>query len=394
MLKNVLSVLAAVSVCTLVSAQGGIDKVLRDVEINNLTLSAQNTLSVAQSLEARVGNSLPDPEVEFVHSLGRPSGIGKQGELTVTQEFDFPSAYALRNDLAGVKAEKYDNEYAAVRQGILLESKLLCLDIIALRQLIDVQSAVLFHSEQIEKIQRQRASSGDASALDCRQADMHMVSERNTLNLLKIELDRSLARLKALNGGKEVCFEDSLFVMPERLPDLQTLSRRWQTTSVSVRAALLEQKEAAAELRVSRSSSLPKFTLGYKHEFAAGERFHGVVAGVSIPMFGNRNNVKRSKAQAAYAEYAASASLCDVLSEVESLYGKAEVLSSAVESADSSEKEMEEYSGQLYKALEAGQIGLLEYFVQMNSVLSVRSESIEFRRDYLKTHAQLTAVDL
>ncbi len=376
-------------------AQDGVARVVAQVESNNITLASYRSLTEAQSLEARVGNSLSNPEVEFVHAWGSPSEAGKTGELVVTQEFDFPSAYALRGKLAKAKSEQYDSQYDVLRQQILLEAQQLCFDVIALRQQIDVQQAVLSHAERTLLVEQERVSQGDGSELDCEQARMQMMTEQNALRLLRIDLDEALSRLKTLNGGQDADFADTQFVMPQGgLPDLQSVLDNWRTASPQLKSVLLEQKSAEAELRVSRTESLPKFTVGYKHEFSAGERFHGVVAGMSIPMFGNRNNVKRSKAQVQYARSAAEASLSDMTTEITALYRKTEVLAEAAETAERTARSLESFTARLDKSLQAGGIGMVEYFVQMNSMLSVCSEAIDFRLQYMKAYAQLMSVNL
>lgn len=380
--------------CSTGMAQDGVARVVAQVESNNITLASYRSLTEAQSLEARVGNSLSNPEVEFVHAWGSPSEAGKTGELVVTQEFDFPSAYALRGKLAKAKSEQYDSQYDALRQQTLLEAQMLCFDIIALRQQIEVQQVVLSHAERTLLVEQERVSQGDGSELDCEQARMQMMTEQNALRLLRIDLEGALSRIKALNGGQDVDFADTQFVMPQGLPDLQSVLDNWRTASPQLKSVLLEQKSAKAELRVSRTESLPKFTVGYKHEFSAGERFHGVVAGMSIPMFGNRNNVRRSKAQVQYARSAAEASLSDMTTEITALYRKTEVLAEAAETAGRTVRSLESFTARLDKSLQAGGIGMVDYFVQMNSMLSVCSEAIDFKLQYMKAYAQLMSVNL
>ncbi len=394
MYRSLFSVLAALAVCFGGRAQSSLQGVMDQVLANNLTLASYRSLTRAQSLEARVGNSLENPEVEFEHTWGQPSELGKKGELTVTQQFDFPSAYVLRGRLADARAEQYENVYASVRQQILLQAQLLCMDIVALRQRIGVQSVLLSHAEGMLLIEQERQQRGDASELDVQQADMQAVAERNALRMLQVDLDEALGRLRALNGGREIVFGDTEFEIPETLPDLQTVMELWRGASPDLKAAVSEQRAAEAELRVSRSESLPKLTVGYKHEFGAGERFHGVVAGMSIPMFGNRNNVKRGKAQVEYARSAAEASLSDMQAEVVAMYGKAEALAEAVRGTERSCSSVESVASLLDKSLQAGQIGIMEYFVQLNSLQTVRSEAINFRLEYMKNYARLMAVEL
>mgnify|MGYP003623797781 CR=1 FL=1 len=84
--------------------------VLESVEQNNKALEARRKLTSAQTLEARTGNSLQDPEVEYEHAWGKPSSLGQTGELSVSQGFDFPTVYAQRSKLAKIREQQYGHE--------------------------------------------------------------------------------------------------------------------------------------------------------------------------------------------------------------------------------------------------------------------------------------------
>lgn len=110
-----------------------IDGILRDIEVNNASLRAQKSLDKAQRLELRAGNMPEGPEVEYMHSWDRNSSA-TISEINVTQGFDFPTAYIARRKAVLAQEEQLGHELNTFRQEILLEAKLLCIDIIALRQ--------------------------------------------------------------------------------------------------------------------------------------------------------------------------------------------------------------------------------------------------------------------
>ena len=131
-----------------VRAQGHIDKVLKSVEENNKSLSANRKLTETQQLEARTGNYLSNPSVELEKTWAEGKDPGSDYSLTVAQSIDFPTAYARRNKLADLKATAYSYQYAAFRQQLLLSAKQQCIEIIYLRK----QKALL--DERVENARR------------------------------------------------------------------------------------------------------------------------------------------------------------------------------------------------------------------------------------------------
>ena len=118
MKRTILIIAACLASFGPLRAQESIDEVLLLVEQASKELQAQRKLTEAQKLEAKTGNSLENPSVEFENLWRRPVP-GNNSELTVTQPFDFPGAYAARNKIAKLKASLYDSEGAEFRQQLL-----------------------------------------------------------------------------------------------------------------------------------------------------------------------------------------------------------------------------------------------------------------------------------
>ena len=87
--------------------------VLEQVEQNNRRLQAARELMKAEVLEAKAGNNLGNPEVNYAHLFNSERGSQQQSELTVVQGFDFPTAYAARS-----KAARLQGDAARDRQGL------------------------------------------------------------------------------------------------------------------------------------------------------------------------------------------------------------------------------------------------------------------------------------
>ena len=102
------------------AAQNNIESILRSIEKNNKELQASEQLTLSKKLEAATENTLPDPNVSYERKWGKPASIGKTGELSVSQSFDFPSVYVHKNQLYDLKSDLYDQQKQIIRQQVLL----------------------------------------------------------------------------------------------------------------------------------------------------------------------------------------------------------------------------------------------------------------------------------
>lgn len=391
-------ILAACAVLLAAGAQAQsvdemIGRVLESVEANNAALAARGRLTDAQSLEARTGNSLENPEVEFGYKWGKPSTLGENGEIGISQGFDFPSTYVYRNRLARSRAEQYGHEYAAYRQQLLLEAQTLCIEIISMRQKERLLMATLKNAENINEMMQRRLEAGDANALEANKAAFELIAARNAFQQCEIEFAAAFNRLENLNGGQATGFDAGEFPSAPVLMPKDDVVEMYRTTSPEILAALSERDAAGHDVRLSRSQSLPRFSAGFRHEWAAGEKFNGVAVGMSIPLFGNRNNVKRARAQAAYAEVQYQSGLIDMSTELDRLYAEAALLSSTLAEYRKITRGVDSIS-LLNRAMEAGQISVVEYFAELAPIYDAYLTMIEVERDYHTVCAQINMIGL
>ena len=111
-------------------AQGNIDRVLQAVEQNNTTLHAMKQEGVAAKAGLRTNLVLPDPEIDFAYQWGKPATIGTRKNFDVRQGLDIATLAGIRSRAANEEGILIDRQLRADRMDVLLEAKLLCLDVI------------------------------------------------------------------------------------------------------------------------------------------------------------------------------------------------------------------------------------------------------------------------
>ena len=366
--------------------------VLGQVEQNNASLAARRKLMDAQVVESRMGNTLEDPQAEYEHSWGNRSELGHGGEFSLVQEFDFPTLYSQRSKLAEVRRQQYGHQYDAFRQQIMLEAETAYIDIVCLREQDEMLRDAMEDARRVAEMFAARLEAGDANILEENKARFELVSAMGAYDRNRLELTQAEQRLANLNGGVAIPLSgDATYAADTELPPIEELYDLYDNASPELLDILCEAEAARRDIKVSRRQSMPKIALGYKFEHSAGERFNGVIVGLSIPIFSNRHNVSRAKAQSYYAEAEAERARTDVRALIDRMYVEAKLLKTML-AEYSALTDTVDAAALLAKALEAGHISVTDYYAELRPVIDNRLEVAQVRRDFYTVLAQLRAV--
>lgn len=388
-MKRFIITITLVSAAFTATAQTSLEDVLRSVEANNKELKANRQLITSQKLEAKLDNNLTDPSVSYTHQYGNREGLGIQGELVASQSFDFPTVYAERSKLAKAKGITYDHQGAEIRQQILLQAKEACLDLILLNQQKSLLDTRRQNAEQLSALYQMRLNSGDASILEVNKIDLELLNAKNEARMNETARVAKLHELAMLNGGVAIPFTDTVYVtaeVPLSFIDLK------QEALPANRLLLSLQSEKATTLRqlsVNKSKNLPGFELGYRLNTAAGgERFNGFLVGISIPLFSNRNYVKQAKAQSLYTDLQLESATSTAENDLLTLYTQATALKLSIDEYSRVLKSQNSLS-LLNKAIQSGQISMIEYFVDVTTLYQSMQNHMQLQNEYQKVIARM-----
>lgn len=359
-------------------AQTGIDGVLRNIETNNKELQANAQLIASQKLETRTDNNLPDPTLSYAHLWNNKDKNNTIGELVVSQSFDFPSLYATRNQLNRLKAGAFDGQKSVFRQGILLQAKDVCLDIIMLRKQQQILTERLRNAEELSAMYAKRLQTGDANVIETNKINLELLNVKTEASLNETALRNKIQELTALNGNIPVVFEDADYpavIFPSNYEELKT---EVLASDYTLQALNSESAAARKQIAVNKSQWLPKLELGYRRNTESGEPFNGVVVGFSFPLFENRNKVKIAKAQSLNVDLQRANTSVQVESELTQLYREAHTLRTSMEEYEKTFQAQQDLS-LLKQALTGGQISMIEYFVEVSVVYQSKQNYLQLR---------------
>ncbi|NDW17711.1 TolC family protein [Dysgonomonas sp. 216] len=375
-------------------AQSSIEDVLTNIEQNNKMLISARQSSELQKIDARTGIYLPNPNVEYERLWGnRASDNTIENELTVAQEFDFPTAYFQRNKIVNLKTDQANIQYRAARQNILLEAKQLCISLIYYNKVKEILEKRLNNAESLNLSYRKRLETGDANLLETNKIALELLNVQTEYRTNEAERSNLLKKLTEMNGGTNIVFTQTVYPLSEELINLEQIAQKRLEANPELKSLEHQKMIAQRSVSLAKSLALPKFNLGYKMSFSGSERFYGFVAGLSIPLWENKNTVKRAKAEMVLTEMEIDNTQLMQRSEVNQLFDKAMALK---KSCDDFKNLLSAQNNEqlLSKALNLGQISLLEYLTEINFLYQSTENYLQTEKDYHSTIAELLKTDL
>lgn len=375
------------------NAQNNINPVLSQVEENNTTLKALREQAEADKLQNKTGIFLDDPEVGFNYLWGNPSNLGNRTDFSVTQTFDIPTITGMKSRLANGRNNLVEWQYKADRMNILLEAKQYCIELVYYNSLLRELYLRLEHAQTIAKGYKDRMDRGDVSILEYNKVNLNLSTIQGEISRMEVERDALLAQLKRLNGGIDVVFNDADYGSRE----LPLNFNEWYAQAEDKNPVLAyvrnEIEVSQKQVSLSKAMNLPKFTAGYMSEKVVGQRYQGVSLGISIPLWSNKNQVKQAKAAVAAAQSREADTKQQFYSQLQIQYSKAMGLKTT---ADKYRRSLANVNNTilLKKALDAGEISLLDYMVEMGLYYDNVNQTLAAERDYQLAFAELAAVEL
>ena len=370
-------------------AQNSIDQVLKSIETNNKSLQANTKMTDAQKLEAQTGKFLANPSVEWEQMWGNRNNPGSEYTLTVKQSLDFPTTYSNKNKLANLKANTIGFQSAAYRQQLLLNAKQTCIEIIYLRKQKSLLDERLANAETMFALYKKRFESGDANQLELNKIQLELLNAQNQSRLNKAALTAAEEQLRNLNWGNPITFDATDYPAGEELINFDQLQAAFMEADPNLKSLTGDQEIANREVKLSRSLTLPKFDVGYKRNAASDHvASNGFMVGVSIPLFENKNTVKKAKAQAEFATASLEDNRLNLKTNLQQLYQQAEALQ--ISRADYAKVlEQQRNIELLNKALNAGQLSVIDYFTELTTIYDSHQSYLDVEKEYHSILAQL-----
>ena len=356
-----------------------IDSVLAFVERNNIQLQALQQSNEASRLEIQAQNNLQqDLSVSYSPFFTRGYDGVASSELVVSMGFDFPSQYVSRSKSGKLQNEALDMQYALQRRDILLQAKLLCLDLIRLNQEKELLDTRLANADELLTLMEKRFSEGGANVIEVNKVKM----ERMNVRTLVAQNEASRQ-----NGNIPLELTTTDYPAAQDIISYDEFYGEIMSTDAAILSAEASVNAAAQEIKVNKQNWLPKFEVGYRRNTSMNEAANGFLVGASIPLFSSRNKTKIAEARHTAAQSELENARMQAETQLMSKYNEIQQIRSAVEAYDV--PLMHSTLDALKTAVLEGQLSIIDYYVEADNVYNNLSAYLTLENQYRRLLSEL-----
>ena len=390
-----LSAIAFVSMTFVSGAQNSAEVVLASVEKNNPELQALRKRTESEKYGFKAERMVEAPEVGFDYLWGSPADIGTRKDISVTQSIDIATISGTKGKIAKSESELSDMQFNVRRQEILLQAKLLYINIIYCNAVGAELERRLERSEKVESVYRDMQLRGETDMIEVNKAHLAYLAHRNALARNKMEAEGFRLELQRLNGGEPLEINDLSYVRRDMLPaDFDTWYKEAADRSPEIRAARQNVKVNEAVARGIKMSSCPTITAGYMAELVKGSNFRGLTLGLSIPLWSARSKTRQANLSCEASRLEVKDVEASEYSALRSLYEKASGLKDLSDELALSLAVSDEAMSMTEKKFNEGEISLMDSIMELSLYYSVVDESLAASKDYDLALAELNAWSL
>jgi outer membrane protein TolC len=366
---------------------------LEQIEQNNTVLSTLRKQAEADKIANKTGIYPENPEVEYHYLWGSSDAPGNRIDFSAVQRFDFPTSYYFKKRVSDAQNQQVDLKYRLERKNVLLEARKLSIRLIYQNALSKELANRLQQAQQMADAYQLRLDKGDASILDLNKARINLLNVGKEYETSLAERNFLSAELTRLNGGISIDYTVSGF-SETSLPDsFEIWYEVRKQKNLHLQYLAKETDLTRKTEKLQRALNLPKISAGYMSEKVLTERFQGVTIGLSIPLWGNKNTVRQIKARTLAQQEAENDAGIRFRNESESLYKKALRLKKILN--DYRQNVLSDNTLPLLKkALEAGEISLIDYLMESSIYYEVINNRLETERDLHLTVTELMQWEL
>lgn len=351
-------------------------EVWNQISSNNLTLKAvQQQVSAAQ-IENRVGLAPDNPEVEFAYLWGNPNSIGNRIDVSVTQSFDFPTAYIYRGRIADLKNEQAQLSFAEQQNDILLEAGKLYYNIVYQNVRIHDMEHCLEVLTEVSAAYQQKLDVGEVNIFDYNKVKLAELNLRQEKTHAEADRNAMLLQLKQMNGGQAI--EVTLTEFPEI--SLPASMSDWTARNPALQWLDKQQEISQQQLRLDRSLWAPQLMAGYMREQVPSETFQGLKVGISVPLWHNINTVKQTQLQSSAVQLLAADERFKFQARLQASYATTQSMLQQIEEYRQLLSSVDAAS-LLNQALESGQLSLVEYLYELSAYHESHERFAEMQHD-------------
>lgn len=369
-------------------AQNHVEKFLQSVEASNFQLDAARKRMEADQIRAFTGLTPENPTISCGYMPGSTDAMGTKTVYGVSQSVDFPGSYIANKKAAEQEAHLSALQYRIFRQNVLLQAQTAYLEYIYMLKMTEATQQRFDHVQQWLSYYEARYEKGDASVMDYNKAKIQFLGIEAKLLLLKQDLANQYDQLVLLNGGKEV--DVQAHYADVKSTSLDSILALYQQQSPEMQQLAEQRRMAELRVRVQKQNVLPDFEVGYEAENSEEGNYRGIKAGMSVPLWQDKNKVKLANLEAEFVESNAIATEKLLQNEVRRTYNTSEKLRKMLKEY---ELTMDRHINVEYldKALKLGELSVIDYFTELSFYYETEDAYLQIEKEYHLQYAKLNS---
>lgn len=389
---KILIIILSSMISVVALGQQRVDEFLKLVEQNNKELLAARKLVEAEKSGFQTGLTPDNPTIEYGHFPGNNDAMGTKTTYGISQSFDFPTVYSAKKKLAANQSELSELEFQLFRQDKLLEAKLKFYDYAFLLKKKEEYQNRLEHSTRLLQSYQTNFDKGNSSILDLNKARIQNLKIKSNYQLLLQEIESTRKELELL-AGEPMEQATTIQLSGQELLPLATVMEEVQEKKPELHYLKQAQMVASTNVKLAKQNWLPDLQLTYEGEKVPEGTYRGIRAGISIPLWKEKNTVQHAQAQAQFESNRYDSRITSILNETEKLYQQAFELNK-IQLEYKQTLEQSANIGFLDKALNLGQISVIDYFNELSFYYETMDTYLEIEKNYYQSLAKLWAFQL
>lgn len=340
---------------------------------NPSVASAQARLKAAQARAEGAGLWRYNPEIEYE----RENTDVRTETVGVSQTIEWLSKPAARGRAAGSRAESAALELASVRQRVIASilSGLVLVD--QRRDVLQLTSTRKQAMSRFVELSEKLSREGDISPSEVQAARVASAQASMAEQFAVAELSRAEQELAELTGTKSIAWPRFGRALPEPLSIEEVDVDRLP----AVLAARFVRDAAEQEVKVAQWERVPDPSIGVRWGDEGGSDLFGFSVSIPIPVLNTgRSEVAATRAEAVSAaaelqsaQHSATALLRETARRYEALR------TSQVLWQKDGEDALAQQTDLLERRLRGGDIGAVEYLIQLQQIYDAQNSSIELQ---------------
>jgi cobalt-zinc-cadmium resistance protein CzcA len=248
-------------------------------------------------------------KTELSYEYGQMNSLNKDNSYSITQSFDFPLVYIQQSRMAKAEATGSRYQQEAVVNEVLSEVKSTYWQ---LSYYYGKRKQLLYQDSLFKGFLRAaelRATLGETNQLEMLTARSQSLEINNQLKVADNDINIGLGKLRLLLGIR------TKFTIADTVPIKIATGVKYDDSNLESNPMIMYSEKlvslALINRRLAAAKMLPDFKIGYfnqsiigsqevdglTREFMAGDRFTGLEAGISIPLwfFPHRSEIRAAK---------------------------------------------------------------------------------------------------